>query len=129
MMNDDYLGLDVGMVRTGIARASAVAKLAEPLTIVPTNDLVGELMRLSKDKVLKGLIVGLPRSLDGNETAQTKWVREWADEASKEIKVPFYFQDEALTTKEAERKAPNNLHSDALAAAIILQDYLDGQKD
>ena len=129
MLEGDYLGLDVGMARTGLARASAAAKLAEPLLVVPTDDLIAQIKELTEGKNVKGVVVGLPRSLDGNETEQTKWVRDWAANAQKQLELPFYFQDEALTTKEAEKRAPNNSHSDAEAAAIILQDYLDGQND
>lgn len=124
------LGLDVGKTRTGIARASSLARLAEPLMTVPTDKLMEALDELVKDHGYGTIVVGLPRNLQGNETTQTEWVRHWVDKAKKNLKTPLYWQDEALTTKMAEtqkmtggKKIPHG--ADALAAAIILQDFLD----
>jgi putative Holliday junction resolvase len=125
---DEYLGLDVGQKRTGIARASRVARLAQPLKIVETEKLMDELQELAANNV-RAIVVGLPRNLDGDDTAQTKWVRQWAQQAQAVIKLPFHLQDEALTTHQALERKPSNSHPDAEAAAIILQDFLNDQED
>jgi putative Holliday junction resolvase len=123
----DYLALDLGQKRTGIARASAVARLPEPLKVVETDALLDELKKISSEQAIVGVVIGLPRNLDGNDTDQTRWVRQWVVEAKKDIDLSFHFQDEALTTSEAMTRQPNNLHHDAEAAAIILKDFLDGK--
>jgi putative Holliday junction resolvase len=129
MANDQILGLDIGKNRTGLARASNLAKLAEPLMTVKTSELIKTLEQLIKEHGYS-TIVGLPRNLQGNETSQTQSVRHWVDDARKKLKASFYWQDEALTTKMAEaHKLSDGKKStygiDAIAAAIILQDFLE----
>lgn len=124
----ELIGLDVGIKRTGLARASSAARLAEPLKVVETADLIDELKAIIKKGPMEAIVVGLPRSLQGKETEQTVWVRSWVQKAKAELSVPFYWQDEALTSKLAlgrrlADKKPQEL--DALAAQIILQDFLD----
>ena len=125
MQPSDILGLDVGEKRTGIARASTIAKLAEPLIIVETSKTLEAVKDLASKVKIDAVVVGLPRNLSGEDTPQTEWVREWVKLAKAEVGLPFYWQDESLTTKLAETRQPNNSHSDAEAASIILQDFLD----
>ena len=122
------LGLDVGQKRIGVARASSAARLAEPLITINTADAWDKLQQIIKEQETETIVVGLPRNLQGDDTAQTTWVHEWVGKAKKQIKLPFYWQDEALTSHiaEVEREAHKTNHDvDALAAAIILQDFMD----
>lgn len=125
MQAGDYIGLDVGEKRTGIARASAVAKLAEPYTIVETAKAAELIAELINENSVQAVVVGLPRNLQGDDTPQTKWVIEWVENLKKEIPLPFYFQDEALTSKLAQDRAGGEGHKDDEAASIILQDFLN----
>lgn len=123
------IGVDVGQVRSGLAIASDAARLAQPLKSVATKELIPTLQELTSKEPVEALVVGLPRNLEGKDTPQTKWVRQWADRAKKQIKRPFYWQDEALTSHQAAvrfKKTPVDI--DAEAAAIILQDFLDTPK-
>ena len=122
------MGLDVGQKRIGVARASALAMLAEPLDSIAAQDSIKELLKLVDDHSIGTIVVGLPRNLDSKDTKQTEWVRQWVNDAKAKIELPFFWQDEALTSvvAEAERQAhkkPKDI--DSLAAAIILQDFLD----
>lgn len=126
MSPSDLVGLDVGQKRTGIARASTIAKLAEPMIIVDTDKAVETLKDLISKSKIEAIVVGLPRNLNGEDTAQTNWVKQWAAEAKTSIELPFYWQDESLTTKLAEARKLDSSYADAEAAAIILQDFLDG---
>jgi putative Holliday junction resolvase len=122
------LGLDVGLKRTGIARASAHARLAEPLFTTPTAEIIKVLKQLIKEYNVGTIVVGLPRNLDGDDTQQTTWVRDWVTHAKRRIGLPFFWQDEVLTSRIAEAKklSYKRVHEiDSLAAAIILQDFLD----
>lgn len=129
MHNDQLLALDLGLKRTGIARASARARLAEPLITIPTTEAIATLRKLIKEyNGIVAIVVGLPRNLTGNDTRQTTWVRDWVKEAKRKIDLPFYWQDEVLTSQiaEAEKMSYKKPHDiDSLAAAIILQDFLD----
>lgn len=132
MKASEMIGLDVGMKRTGIARASNVARLAEPMESVPTEELIGRLEQLVKEKAVEAVVVGLPRNLKGDDTEQTRWVRNWAKSARAKVKASFYWQDEALTSRlaEVQLKKSGKVHDvDSLAAAMILQDFLDSPDD
>ena len=81
------------------------------------------------------LVVGLPRGLDGQETAQTQTVRDFAAQLREHVAVPMFWQDEALTSQKAEdelslRKKPFAKGDvDALAATYILDDFLQDNSD
>jgi putative Holliday junction resolvase len=125
---NQYLALDVGLKRTGIARASETARLSEPLMTVSTTDIVRKLKDLIEEYNISAIVVGLPRNLQGSSTQQTNWVRDWVSHVKQKIDLPFYWQDEVLSTKIAEAKklTYKKIHDvDSLAAAIILQDFLD----
>lgn len=126
MTTEEVIGLDVGMARTGLARASRRARLAEPLKTVATDELSEELRHWVEQGV-RQVVVGLPRNLSGDDTAQTNWVRQLVE--SLKIEHPqllFHWQDEALTTAAAQA-GKNVTDIDAEAARIILQDFLDGE--
>lgn len=131
MVISGLLGLDVGKKHIGVARASATAALAEPLTTIKTPEYLDKLKQVIDEHDADILVIGLPRNLQGDETSQTKWVRDWVDQAKKDLNMPFYWQDEALTSKLAElhrlssNRSKNPIDDHAMAAAIILQDFLD----
>ena len=127
MESIEFLGLDVGTKRTGVARGSSGAGLAEPLASIPTDQAYDKLADLVKDNKVNGIVVGLPRNLSGDDTDQTRWVRDWVVAAKDKLPVAFYWQDEALTTVKAQElaKQAKSADVDSLSAAIILQDFLD----
>jgi putative Holliday junction resolvase len=130
----EILALDVGAKRVGMARASTVARFAEPLKTVSTDDALEELRALVKLSEVEAIVVGLPRNLSGEDTDQTRWVREWVTKLKTHINTPMYWQDEALTSREAAGKLQTsnskvqNFDVDAHAAAIILDDFLKSDK-
>lgn len=121
--NEEYIGVDYGSVRVGLARGATAARLAEPLKTMPTEQAVSEINRLASENHVAGVVVGLPRNLSGDDTKQTQSVRSWVDSIKKEIDLPFYWQDEALTSAAAANKNAKDI--DAAAAAALLQDFLD----
>lgn len=125
----EFLGVDVGSVRVGLARGNSAARLAEPLKTVPADKALDELKKLASENSAAGIVVGLPRGLDGSETAQTDFVRNWVNTVKPTIGLPFYWQDEALTSRQAEESKDSSAGTDAAAAAIILQDFLDGREN
>jgi putative Holliday junction resolvase len=124
-----YLGIDYGSARIGLATADTDAKLASPLKAVGAHELAAI---LASEGPFEAVIVGLPRGLDGQETAQTLAVRRFTDDILGDRHgIEPVFQDEAGTSgvaedhlKESGRKYSKG-DIDAEAAAIILQDYLD----
>jgi putative Holliday junction resolvase len=127
----NVLALDVGDRRIGVAIASNIARLAGPLTVLANDEtLWHELSRLLADEHIGMIVVGLPRSLSGEDTAQTKIVRAFVAQLKTKTGIPVTLQDEALTSRqaEAELRARGKKFAkgdiDALAAVYILDDYL-----
>jgi putative Holliday junction resolvase len=126
------LALDVGAQRIGVASANVIARIASPLVTITNNDQTTETIRqLIKEHDVEMLVVGLPRGLDGQETAQTQTVRDFVSALQGTIgDFPMQFQDEALTSRKAEEeleargKPYQKGDVDALAATYILDDYL-----
>ncbi len=88
------------------------------------------LQTICTERAVSQLVAGLPRGLDGQETAQTAYARNFAEAISQQLQLPVYYQDEAVTSRqaEAELQARGKPYAkgdiDALAATYILEDYL-----
>jgi putative Holliday junction resolvase len=136
------LGIDYGQRRIGLALSDATGMLARPWKIVPRSGnpvqvaaaLRTEIESLAaEDDGLAGVVLGFPRRLSGEENEQSHAVRAVAARLREVTAIPVYLQDERLTSREAEallarrekdwRKRKASI--DAVAAAVILQDYLD----
>jgi putative holliday junction resolvase len=125
----NYLGIDYGEKRVGLAVADSDSKLASPLDTVAPHELVEAIKQRGPFDVV---VVGLPRSLDGHDTPQTIAVRRFCDDVLwRKLRIDAVFQDEAGTSAIAEErlqeagKPYTKADIDAEAATIILQDYLD----
>ena len=137
------LGVDYGRKRVGLALSDASGMLARPwktLAVAGIDRQVGELTRevetlAAESDGLSVIVIGLPRRLSGEANEQTAVVEQLAARLAKHTAVPIALQDERLTSHEAEellsrrekdwRKRKSQL--DAVAAAVILQDYLDAR--
>jgi putative Holliday junction resolvase len=152
-----WLALDVGEARIGIAISDATGFLASPYTTLHvTRDefqMWQAIQRLIEETEAEGLVVGLPISMDGAIHSQGKRVQAFAERLREHIAVPLIFWNERLSTVEAERllvergeaelgkrykttsgrkrnqtkRQRRKQEVDALAAAVILQEYLDHQ--
>jgi putative holliday junction resolvase len=130
------LALDVGDRRVGLAVASLATRLPRPLQTLVRDDSFFEALRdIIKTENVEVLVVGFPRGMAGQPTAQTEAVEAFADELRRHCGMPVHFQDESVTSKQAEaelearRKAYQRGDIDALAATYILEDFLAGHKE
>lgn len=127
------IGLDVGTKRIGVAKADTSVRIAIPNGYVLVNGQeIPEILRIARLNDTNFFVVGLPRSNDGNETAQSAYVRKFADTLAASMPgARIYFQDESLTSVVAEerlKKRKKNFEKgeiDAEAASIILQDFIE----
>jgi hypothetical protein len=127
------IGLDVGTVRIGVARADTATKIAIPDGFINVNGQeISEIQRKLRLYNSNILVMGMPRSNNGNQTAQSEFVKQFAKQVAATIPgLKIYFQDESLTSVEAERrlKARKNNYQkgeiDAESASIILQDFIE----
>jgi len=137
------VGLDVGERRIGVAISDATLTLARPLTVLQIARLdaaavaraAEEIGRLAaEDDGVAAIVVGLPRRLDGRPNDLTAGVQSFASQLGARTGLPVALQDERLTSVEAESRLAERdkdwrsrkKRLDAAAAAIILQDHLDG---
>ena len=131
------LGLDIGDKRIGVALSDPQGILASPLTII---DRTGEtadfeaIIDIVGQQQVGRIIVGLPRSMNGSLGMQAEKVKAFVGQLCGHIEIPLEFRDERLSTVSARRlmreagggkKRKEKARDDAIAAAIILQGYLD----
>ena len=131
------LGIDYGDSRIGLAMSDPLKIIASPFNTIRNegNEKCLQVFQsLIKDKDVEAIVVGLPMGLKGQETAQTKKVREFAD-ILYVLKLPIHLEDERLSSVSAEKSMiQQNIKTghnkgliDQRAAAIILQQFLDKQ--
>ena len=130
------LGVDVGTVRVGVAVSDPEGLIATPLTTIPAgHDLVARLGELAKERMCQTVVVGLPRALSGRQTQSTAWAVQVAD-GLRALGFDVELWDERLSSAEAERvllsagmrRAKRKTERDRIAAAIILQGWLDARR-
>lgn len=133
------MALDVGERRIGVAVSDEIATIASPLAVVPRDpDGLAEIARLVAAWEVDRLVVGLPIGLSGREGPQAALVRAYAGRLADRLgpAPPIAFWDERLTTAIAERaliaagtrRAQRRERIDAVAAAVILQSFLDAPR-
>ncbi len=125
------LSLDVGERRIGVAIARLDSRLPSPLTTLDrSDDSPTQIKQLLDEHDAGALVIGLPRGLQGQETAQTTAVRAFAQSLTSVTTVPVYWMDEAVTSRQAEEeliargKPYKKGDIDALSAVYILEDFL-----
>lgn len=125
------LALDIGEARVGAALAHTIARIAHPVGALERNDRIfKEIAALCQREQVGKIVLGLPRGLQGQETSQTQAARAFAAELARHVDIPYVWQDEAVTSVQAETELKGRKQAytkgdiDALAATYILEDYL-----
>ncbi len=130
------LGIDLGKVRTGVAICDRGELLASPLTVVNEHNrerLIEAVSSLARERGAELLAVGLPRNMDGTEGESAQNAREVGSLLKQSTGLPVEFVDERGTTVTAHgylndtntRGKRRKAVVDAVAATVILQNYLD----
>lgn len=129
------MGIDYGKVRIGIALTDLLKTIASPYEVYKSVSLqkdVEYFVKLVKEKEVEKIVIGLPLNMDGSEGERAKRTRIFGEMLEKACSVPIVYQDERLSSVEAEnylldgdvrRDKRKNL-IDKVAATIILEDYL-----
>lgn len=122
----EYIAFDVGSARIGVARANTIAKIAEPLDtiLVGSDDGMSDMIKVIADTEPLGVVVGLPRGLDGQETSQTEYCRTVAVLLKSKVNIPVYMIDEAATSVESDSIADKGSR-DSKSAVIFLEDFIN----
>ncbi len=125
------LALDVGGRRIGVAQGDTAVRIAVPYeTIERDGEELAAIIKLVIDGNIDKVVVGYPRNQSGEPTKQTEAVEEFASQLA-DIDAEIVYQDESLTSVLAEQHlqksgkpyGPGDI--DALAASIILEDYME----
>lgn len=125
------LSLDVGARRIGLAVGddeSGLIATRPTLAGRSAEQAIDSLGTIVQSEGISRVIVGLPLTLAGSDSEQTRQVRAFARRLASRLTVPVELVDERLTTKLAQRLKRRSA-DDAAAAALILQSYLDRQRN
>ena len=134
MKKKRFMGLDIGEKRIGVAMSDPGRVLASPLTIITEDNptaAIAAICELVEKHDIGRVVAGLPLSLDGSVGRQALAVKAFVEELKKHLEVPVTYRDERLSTVTAEALAPRRKKGskkeryDAMAAAVILQSYLE----
>jgi len=134
------MALDVGGRRIGVALSDTTRVLASPLTTLraePRDRVLSEIAALVRRHEVVELVVGLPLTLSGEVGPQAQLVQQFAELLKGVLTAPVHLFDERLTTVAAERMMldlgmkpeQRKARIDEVAASIILQDFLDANRD
>ena len=132
------LAIDMGSKRVGLAVSDELRltiRTLPPLPRTPWKRLLSSLAELCERFDVRSIVLGLPLRLDGTEGDAALEVRRVARNLQLSLKLPLFFQDERLTSREAEsslrerglRAVEISDRIDSEAASIILSDFLEVQ--
>ena len=133
------LALDIGKVRTGIAVSDPQGRVATPVCVLSTSDIVDNTtawQRVLQDWEPELLLAGLPQSLSGKVGAQAQRTKDLAQSIAQRSVLPIEYTDERLSSAEAKRSLHESGLSeremrgkvDMIAASLFLQAWLDEQQ-
>ena len=139
-MHQRIIALDLGKARCGVAVSDLTQTIAQPVDLLPgTEDpsFIDRLGSVVTDYTAERVIVGIPRTMDGRMGEMARWAEGVRRACERALRVPVEGRDERLSTVSAERVqrdtggrgregAPNP--QDSVAAAVILQAFLDEQR-
>jgi putative Holliday junction resolvase len=127
------LALDYGSARCGCAMSDPTGTIVTPLEHVErpgTRRGMLALLQLVRDREVQRVVVGLPLSLGGGDSAQTRETREFAERLARRLgeEVPVELHDERFTTRMAQRlDGPASASEDSRAAAHMLESWMAAQ--
>lgn len=133
------LSVDYGDKRTGIAICDKFEMLASPVCVITEwniDSLANKIIDIANEKKAEEIVVGLPKNMDGSEGFRADACKDLGEKLKSLTEIPVKFWDERLTTVSAHKiLSENNVRGkkrkavvDAVAADIILQDYIDFRK-
>ncbi|MCO4755577.1 MAG: Holliday junction resolvase RuvX [Bacteriovoracaceae bacterium] len=136
------LAIDYGRKYTGIATHRVnIDPIIIPFGRIKYADdeqLASSIIEVIEEEFIDLVVLGVPLFTDGKESTMTKTVLEFAKRLEKSLSIPMYLQDETLSTMEAEDRMKNSPRYnfqvdyskiDAVAATIILEDFLNRSSD
>lgn len=136
-----YLGLDLGTKTLGVSISDPTGLIASSYTIIRHNEeydrLITDVKNIALEKNVQEIVLGLPKNMNNTIGPKGELSYEFKAKLEKELNLPVHLMDERLTTKQATDLLISNDTSrkkrkqviDAMAATIILQSYLDKERN
>ena len=147
MLNGDIfcmrmMGLDYGSTTVGVAMSDALGYTSQPKeTIVREKEnhlrrTLAKIAELTEENEIGLIVLGRPVRMDGTDGTRVAKTEEFREALEKRVNVPIVWQDERLTTVEADEileemgipRSERKKYIDSIAASIILRDYMNGEK-
>ncbi|HNV97185.1 MAG TPA: Holliday junction resolvase RuvX [bacterium] len=125
----NYLGIDYGTSKIGLAISDSETKVCLPYKILSEGEFWNLISDILKEKNIDEIVLGIPRNLNNQDTKQTEITMNFFDKLKGEINKPVYLEDERMTSKFANNLKKNigmkNLGAeDDSSAALILDSFL-----
>lgn len=132
------LGLDPGSKRVGVAISDELKMIAQPVEFIPAapfDELEKRIVQFVEEQDVETIIVGMPRNMDGSYGPAAEKSKAFMEKLRAIVSVPIREWDERLTSTQANRilidgnvsRAKRKEKVDKMAAAILLQSFLDAQ--
>lgn len=132
------IALDHGTRRIGVATSDELQIIASPLEYIPAEPfeaVVARLLVLIREKEVELILIGMPRNMDGTYGPAAQKVKEFIAALQPQVSIPIKTWDERLTSAQANRillqanvrRDKRKQNVDKMAAAILLQSYLDSK--
>lgn len=136
------MGLDYGSTTVGVAMSDALGYTSQPKeTIIREKEnhlrrTLAKIAELTEENEIGLIVLGRPVRMDGTDGTRVAKTEEFREALEKRVNVPIVWQDERLTTVEADEileemgipKSERKKYIDSIAASIILRDYMNGEK-
>ncbi|MDO4938343.1 MAG: Holliday junction resolvase RuvX [Lachnospiraceae bacterium] len=133
------MGLDYGSTTVGVAMSDVLGITSQPgETIVREKEnhlrrTLAQIVKLIEDNDIRLIVLGRPVRMDGSDGTRVKKTEEFCEALKKRIDIPIVWQDERLTTVEADEiladmeipRSERKKYIDSVAASIILRDYMN----
>lgn len=134
------MALDIGKVRCGIAISDPRERVASPLCVLPTKEVISNapsFRRICQDWEPEMILSGLPLTMKGKMGPQAKHIKQVAQDVARQLNLPLEFSDERLSSSEAKRILREKGYSeremrgklDMIAASVFLQSWLDSRAE
>jgi putative Holliday junction resolvase len=129
----NYLGIDYGEKRVGLATGSDETKIASPFFILENKSqdfLLTEIKKICEQENVEKIVVGLPLTMENKEGTQAKEVLHFIDFLEKNLPIPVITEDERFTSAIVDKLMSESgvKDRDAVSAMIILQSFFDRKK-
>ena len=125
-----YMGIDFGTKNVGIALSDEAGNFAMPHSVIKNSkNLVEDVKKIIDTEKVEHIVIGESKNYHNEENKIMAYVYAFKTELEKVIPIPISFEQELMTSREAQHIQGDHALLDASAAALILKSYLDRQNN